>query len=296
MEACLYRRVCRLIDQASPGGRRRGLQHSDAVIVKVYFFSTHSDRPVNWACRQENWPRQLLQEVTFTLPSQPTMSRRLRTIGVLQLIERVQGMLAEMLNQGVVKAMDSKPLKVGSYSKDRDAIRGRAAGEMARGYKLHAIISGKAFTHWTLTPMNTSDQVGAAMLLPRLSGWGYIGADNAYDANPVYRKAWSVNHQLIAPPRRNNATVRDTRRNCPQRIRSLDICANPMGYGRSRLSVGLEVLSRRGQIERDFGNVTMDGLYAPPPWVRTPHRMATWAVAKLIQRMARQTEIAGLMV
>lgn len=299
-----YRRVCRLIDQLSPHGRRKRQQFADAVIVKVFFWSTLNDRPVVWACDDEsNWPPALLWDIVGTLPSQPTMSRRLRTVGVLQLIERVQTRLSEALEDNVVKAIDTKPLRVGSYSKDRDAKRGRAAGEMARGYKLHALTSGKSFKLWTLTAMNANDQVGAATLLPRLDGtsargcWGYVTADNGYDANPVYKLAGAAGHQLVAPPRKSNAHVRDTRRNTSQRIRSLDLCANPLhhcGIGDSTFARWL--VKQRGQIERNFGNAVMMGLYAPPPWVRTPHRVAAWTAAKLIQRMMRQVEIARVTV
>ncbi len=300
MEAQRYRRVCRLVDQLCPHGRRPGQQFSDAAVVKVFLYATHSDRAVSWACRAANWPEPLLHAaVGFALPSQPTMSRRLRTVGVLQLLERVRAALAERLGAGeVVKAIDSKPLRVGRYTKDRDARRGRAgAGEMARGYKLHAVTAGDAFLCWTILPMTDNDQVAAAVLLPRLGGqaaWGYVGGDNGYDANPVYASAAAANHQLIAPPRKANAHVRDTRRNTPQRIRSLDICANPLGHCGLGESFGLGLLRQRKQVERNFGHLVMDGLHAPPAWVRTPHRIAAWTAAKLVQRMARQVEIKGL--
>src|SRR5687767_4980137 len=209
MEAERYRRVCRLVDQLCPYGRRARQQFADAVIVKVFLFATYSDRAVRWACRAANWPEPLLHAaaVGFTLPSQSTMSKRLRTVGVLQLLDRVAAALAERLGVGeVVKAIDSKPLRVGRYTKDRDAKRGRAGpGEMARGYKLHAVTAADAFLCWTILPMNENDQVAAAVLLPRLgerAPWGYVAGDNGYDANPVYRVAAAANHQLIAPPRK----------------------------------------------------------------------------------------------
>jgi hypothetical protein len=298
MEAKRYRDICRVIDQESRHGRRNKQQFSDAVIVKVYYRSVQCDRPVNWACDPENWPERLLLEtIGFALPSQSTMSRRLRTLGVLQLMQRVQGRLAEALEQQdvMVKAIDSKPLKVGSYSKDSDARRGRAAGEMARGYKLHAITGGKTFVLWTLTAMNCNDQTGAAMLIPGLDGrWGYLSADNGYDANAVYRQAHGVGHQLIAPPRKANAHVRDVRRNSEQRVRSLDLCADPLKHCAARDLFAASIRRERGQIERNFGNAAMGGLTHPPPWVRRPHRVATWTAAKLALRMLRQLEIEGL--
>jgi hypothetical protein len=302
MEADRYRRVCRLVDQLCPHGRRPRQQFSDAVVVMVFPYATYSDRAVSWACRAAHWPDERLRHATVgfgPLPSRSTMSTRLRTVGVLQLLDRVRAALAERLGRGeVVKAIDAKPLRVGRYTKDRDAKRGRAGpGEMARGYKLHAVTAADAFACWTVLPMNANDQVAAAVLLPRLgeqAPWGYVGADNGYDANPVYRAAAAANHQLIAPPRRGNAHVRDVRRNTPQRIRSLDICANPLGHCGLGESFGLGLLRRRKQVERNFGHLVMDGLHAPPAWVRTPHRVAAWVAAKLVQRMARQLEIKGL--
>lgn len=297
MKAERYRRVCRWIDQVSPHGRRGNQQFSDAAIVKVYFWSTQWDRPVSWACDEGNWPDDVrFSTVGFDVPSQPTMSRRMRTVGVLQLIERVQAKLAEALGGSLVKAIDSKPLVVGNYSKDRDARRGYAAGGKARGYKLHAITERKSFVLWTLSGMNAVDQTAAAALLPRLRGWGYLGADNGYDANPLYRAASEVNHQLIAPPRKSNAGVRDVRRNSRQRIRSLDLWADPLKHCGQASAFARSIRNEREQIERNFGNAAMNGLTAPPPWVRRPHRVATWTAAKLIQTMARQLEIAGVTV
>ncbi len=103
------------------------------------------------------------------------MSRRLRRVGVSQLLQRVMQKLIDLSPQTIFKAIDSMPLRVGNYSNDRDAKRGRAAGAMARGYKLHAITSSGAVLHWTLTGMNRNDQTAAHDLLARLSQEGYQG-------------------------------------------------------------------------------------------------------------------------
>jgi len=236
----------------------------------------------------------LLATVALSLPSQPTLSRRLRTVGVLQLIEQVQCRLAEALGDSRLKVIDSKPLCTGSYSKDKDARPGRAAGRMAKGYKLHAITAACSFVHWTLLPMNEHDQIGAAMLLPRLKDYGYLSGDNAYDANTLYQQAAAMNHQLIAPPQKARAHVRDLRRNRPERIRSLDLCADPLQHCGRPDDFARAIRSGRVQIERNFGNAAMSGLWGLPPWVRTPHRVAVWVAAKLILRMLRQLEIAGV--
>jgi len=273
MEAELYADTCRLIAQLCPHGRKSREQFSDALILKVHFFSTQSDRPVRWVCRSKHWPEKLLIKIAGgELPSRPCMSRRLRTAGVLQLIERVQKCLSDKLlahqpGSAVVKVIDSKPLRVSRYSKDHDARNGYAAGDKSRGYKVHAITAGKAFVHC-----------------------------NGCDSNPVHSLARSVNHQLLAPPRRSNAQVRDVRRNTTERIRSLDLFADPLQHSGIPSAFAADVTDQRDQIERNFGNAAMHGLTSPPPWVRTPHRIAAWTAAKLIQTMARQLQIIGVMI
>jgi len=302
MEAKRYRAACRLVDQLSPHRRSPGQLFGDREIVKVYLFATESDRPVSWACKSQHWPEPLLDQMLCgNLPSQPTMSRRIRTVGVQKLLERVQLKLGEMLQEQdnpVVKAIDSKPLRVSRYSKDVDARNGRAAGDMSRGYKVHVITAGKAFLHWTLAPMNVSDQTAAADLLPRLDApgaWGYVSADNGYDSNKLHGVAEQINHQLLAPPRRSNAHVRDTRRNCAGRIRALDLFADPLSHCGQPNEFAQSIINDRDQIERNFGNAAMHGLNNPPPWVRTPRRVASWTSAKLIQTMVRTAQIKGLM-
>jgi hypothetical protein len=246
-------------------------------------------------CDARNWDKTLLQELIGTLPSQSTMSRRLRTVGVQATLERVMSLLAEDSGDGIVLAIDSKPLKVGSYSKDREALRGRAAGEMARGYKLHAITRNNRCIAFQITAMNTNDQVAAARLIPRVSGGGYLVADNGYDANALYRTAAAANYQLVAPPRMSNAGVRDARRNTAERLRSLDMLDARLHAGQKE-SFGRMLMRHRKQIERNFGHAVMLGLHAPPPWVRGPRRVATWTACKLIQSATRLSEIEGLKV
>jgi hypothetical protein len=293
MEAGLYRRMCALIDQVSPHRRMEKQQFGDHLVAKIYLYSVLKDRSVLFACDPENWDKKLFDELIGHLPSQSTMSRRMRTIGVLQTLERAVQLLGEDHGESLVKIIDSKPLRVGNYSKDRDARRGRASGEMARGYKLHAISQANRLIHWTITSMNTNDQVAAQQLIPQLRGGGYLLADNAYDANKVHMMTQSMNHQLVAPPRPTNQDVRDVRRNSTARLRSLDLL-NRRLYPDNRKSFGQSLWQTRGQIERSFGHAVMQGLSAPPPWVRTPRRIATWVSGKLIQSMLRLREIEEL--
>ncbi len=63
-------------------GRRRGsrrFRYTDATIVEVYYWAVLNDRSVLWACQIVNWPPGLRRGA---LPSQPDVSRRLRTRSV----------------------------------------------------------------------------------------------------------------------------------------------------------------------------------------------------------------------
>src|SRR5215217_6500237 len=138
----------------------KGKQFSDANIVITYLWAVLWDRPVSWACQLQNWPATCQW---MRLPTPSTMSRRLRSIGVLTLIEQVQSALGELFPSGLCKLIDSKPLAVSVYSKDRDARIGHGAGLPARGYKLHTIVDAcsREVQRWVLASMNRHDAAAA---------------------------------------------------------------------------------------------------------------------------------------
>ena len=92
-----------------------------------------------WACRPENWPPGWRRR---RLPSNPTMSRRLRSASVRGLLARLERRVVGPTGPGLFWMIDGKPLPIGGCSKDRQAGYGRAAGGKAKGYKLHALIGG----------------------------------------------------------------------------------------------------------------------------------------------------------
>lgn len=295
MEATLYRALYRLVwSVAHP--RRPRVQFPDRAIILVYLWSVLHDRPVTWACDRRHWPAGLL---AFELPSDTTMSRRLATLGVLQLLERV--LLAASDRVGpppLVKAVDSKPMTVGAYSKDRDAKRGRVgAGQMARGYRLHALTHGRVARHWVLGPMNDHDSVHAPALLGRLEGGGgYVVADNAYDSNALHACAAAAGHQLVAPPREAERHVRDARHNGPARLRALDVLASPLEFcrGGRRAAFGVALYNHRETVESCFGELSLTGLNYLPAWVRGPRRVALWAAGKILLQTIRCAIRQGL--
>jgi len=286
MEATLFRVLYRHVQSVAHPGRPR-VQFPDRAIVLVYLWSVLHDRPVSWACDRRNWPAALL---AFELPSDTTMSRRLRTVGVRQLLERVLLAASDLFGPPpLVKAIDSKPMTVGAYSKDADARRGRVgAGQMARGYRLHALTHGRVVRHWTLGAMNDHDAAHAPVLLARLEGGGgYAVADNAYDSNALHAAAAAAGHQLVAPPKAAERHVRDGRYNTPQRLRALDLLASPLESCGAADRFGIALYNHRETVESCFGELSLTGLNYLPAWVRGPRRVALWAAGKVLLHTLR---------
>lgn len=144
----LYAMVRRL-DNAWSGGFYRASE-----IVAVFLWAVVHDRPTSWACQAGNWPPDLV----VVSPSQSTMSRRLRSRSVSELLRRVERALGGDPRRWWAQRIDSKPLPIGSYSKDPDARVGRAANRFAKGYKLHVV--------WGEGPLPSVWRLG-----PRCGGW-----------------------------------------------------------------------------------------------------------------------------
>lgn len=284
MEAKLWRVLYRAL-MGLAHARRKRQQFDDRWIVLVWLWAVLHDRPACWACDPGNWP----PGHDRPLPSPSTLSRRLRTLGVLQLLERLGLLLSDALGPvPLVKSQDSKPLLVGAYSKDREAKRGRlAAGMTARGYRVHALCHGHCVRHWTLSTMKDHDALVAPRLLERLEGAGYVVGDNAYDANALHRLSEQKGHQMIAPARRACRQVRDTRHNCPQRLRSLDVMHSPLKRFQSPSDFGRKLYDCRERVESCFGQLTLMGLHYLPAWVRGPRRVALWVGGKIILHLCR---------
>jgi hypothetical protein len=295
MEAKLYRQLYQRVYSIAHPPRRPREVYDDRWVATVYLWSVVHHKPASWACDEGNWPA----ELDRPLPSQSRLSRRVRTVGVQQLLERALASVSDLLQpEGppLVKAIDSKPLVVGAYSKDADAKKGRVAdGQFARGYRVHAVTHGRLVRHWTLLPLNEHDSVAAPALLPRLEGGGgYCIADNAYDSNACHALAAAAGHQLVAPPKACDADVRDARRNRPERLRALDLLHSPLKHCGLASEFGRALYAYRQRIESGFGGLTFAGLGPPPPWVRGPRRVALWVAATLLLFLWQTAQKQGL--
>jgi len=296
MEAKLWRALYRHVMSLAHTPRRPREQFDDRAIVLVLLRAAACHEPVCWACDPANWPA----DFDRPLPSGSTVSRRAATVGVQDLWARALAAASDRLEPPagppLVKAVDSKPLVVGAYSKDRQAKRGHvAAGQRARGYRLHAACHGRTVRHFVLGPMDDHDSRAAPALLARLEGGGYVVADNAYDVNALHACAAAANHQLVAPPRPTNAGVRDLKANLPARLRALDIMDSPLTRHDGPAAFGRALYNCRVAAESCFGELSYLGLNYLPAWVRGPRRVARWVAAKILVHLVRRAMKQGLM-
>jgi hypothetical protein len=270
MERELWKTLYRLTRQLSSD--RSGHAYPISWIVGVYLWAVVHDRPVSWACRPENWPS------SWRLPSQSTVSRRLRTAAAVELIERLRKHCWRSSHPPEVSFLDGKPLPVGGFTKDPEATRGHGVGGPARGYKLHAVWTLDALAPCEVQPLNVSEQTVARRLLRQVGG-GSVLADGNYDSNPLHEIAARAGVTLIAPQRRPGKAL-GHRRHSAGRLQALALLTT---------NAGQELYKQRTYIEQRFAQLTNfgGGLGPLPNWVRRLRRVRLWVDAKLCIHAAR---------
>ena len=262
--------------------------HSTLSIVRTYLWAVLHDRPTSWACNPRAWNDRTRPK---SLPSQSTMSRRLRSDATTACLQRLGRRLCGHVMPAwtLLKLIDGKPLTVARHSKDPDATFGRGAGGLARGYKLHAITNGQPMpATFEVDTLNVSEKAVARRMLPRLEGAGYLVADSNYDASDLFDLAATQGHRLICPRPRPGTGLGHH----PQSVHRLRCIALLEVGPRVGQFLGTDLLRVRRQIETTFGNLTsfFAGLSHLPPWVRRLHRVRTYVHAKLIINAARIRE------
>jgi hypothetical protein len=284
MERELWEILYRTVREVGQGFRQKYVQIPGWALLLTMLWAALHDRPVSWACQPKHWTSTHLRPAH--LPSAATLSRRIDGIALGLLWRAVEQRLrAAGPPPGLLAFLDGKPLPVGGCTKDPDARYGRAAGTMAKGYKLHTVWStGVLPEAWEVTPLNTEEAKVADRLIPQVTGGGYLLADGNYDVNRLYDSAWLQGYQLLtplpkAPPGR--------RRQSPQRLRSIELNSRAMGR---------ELYRCRIRIEEAFGNATSfgGGLAPLPAWIRGLDRVRTWVWAKLLINAARILRIKDL--
>ena len=314
MEDELFAPMYALIQQeASRRPRPKRVRYGDGWILAVAFWAVLHDRPRCWTCQRRNWPQRWHW---LELPCESTLSVRLRTLSVQLLLERVLFRLlalsAALDGFCLCRRIDSKPLPVGGFSKDRDARRGHATGGVrCKGYKLFCCWGRAALAPeaMTLAPMNRSDQGGGVELVDRLGALyggnggagGYLLADSTHDTNPLYEHAGVRGLQLLAP-RKQPGTGLGHREHSPRRLRGIELLEGPadtLAFASSPAAThgfGPALYRCRGQAERDLGNLAGfgGGLQPLPSFVRRPRRVALWVTIKVIVNAVRICRNHGL--
>lgn len=265
--------------------RRSGprFSYSIELVVRVYFFAVFHQAPLSWACVARHWPRDMRPA---GLPSQSTLSRRTRDAAFDEFLEALGRRLQGRPAARWIKRLDGRPVTVKPHSKDPDATWGRGAGQAAKGYKLHAIWSGGCMPEvFEVAPLGVCEREVAKRLIPRLRGEGYLLADRYYNDSTLFDLAAEHHHRFISARVRPDTGLGHCYQS-PHRIDCIDLLepgmARPCRFGR-------DLLRQRGQIERDFGNLTSfgGGLIEPPAFVRRLSRVRRWVFAKLIINACR---------
>lgn len=284
MERQLWSAIVQVIREINKPNLSGNFRFCVDQVLKVWFWAVVHDRPVSWATIRDNWPPHLRRD---PLPSDSTMSRRLRSQAVQEVLRQLeQRVLAPNKTGQLVWFIDGKPLPIGGCSKDRQAGYGRAASSMARGYKIHALI-GKhgGLAQWRVTPMNKDERTMAKRMLKATTVCGYVVADANYDSNPLHQVCDDGGRlQLVAPRRKGKHRGLAKGRHASGRLRSKAMLEDPSP------EFGESLLQQRNAIERYFGNLCNwgGGLTCLPSWARTYRRVHRWVQAKLILCRIRQ--------
>jgi hypothetical protein len=271
MERELWEQLYRLANQGDRS--KSNAFYRDWEIVVIYFWAVIHDRPTSWACDPANWES---CTIPVRLPNQSTVSRRLRSSGVEQLMHSIFAVFTTMTVLPQYLCIDGKPLTIGDHSRDPDARNGWAGFGFAKGYKLHAIWGkGPIPLCFQVTSLNVGEAKVARQLVSQIQHPAYIVGDKQYDSNPLHEVALAQNCQLIAEQKNQSGRLAPNRKHSVARIKCFEILTTAKG----RL-----LLKYRDHIERLFGKLTCygAGLGPLPAWVRNIHRVKLWVQAKLI--------------
>jgi len=281
MERELWPVLYRTVRAVARDFHQKYVQIPGWVLVLTMLWAALHERSVTWACKRANWTTTRLRPTR--LPSDATMSRRIDRVAIGLLWRAIEQRLREQSAEypALVAFLDGKPLPVGGATKDPDARSGRAAGGMAKGYKLHAIWARRAAPEaWEVTPMNAAEITVGGRLVRQLDAGGYLLADGNYDGNDLFDRAFKRGYQLITPAP-DVGTGRGHRYHSPHRWRSIHLMRET--------TFGPTLYAGRIGIEQAYGNATSfgGGLSPLPAWVRGLDRVRTWVWAKLLINAAR---------
>jgi len=255
-----FRRVKLIIGRLGFYRKRPRQTHSDGAVLAVHFWAVLNNKPIMWATDRRNWAPGSWRGA---LPSQSCASRRLACQTLADAIERIAALTIATDDRAMVACLDGKPLEIALHSQDADAGTGRGAGHVARGYKLHAIISAAGVLRsWRIEPLNIDERVVAGEMIAQLRGVCYLVADAQYHAERLFIACGERGVQLVAPRKKSHQGkgTRDTIH--PARARGvamLEQCDTRFGES---------LMNARTAIERFFAQLS--NACGTPPGSATP--------------------------
>jgi Transposase DDE domain len=285
MERELWPVLYRLVQEVGKDFSQKYVQFHPATIVLVWLWAVLHDRHLRWACDPGNWKTTTLRP--HRLPSPSTISRRLYRLPVAFVFRALEQRIRDSQDLGLLAFLDGKPLPVSGVSQDTDARRGRGAGGMAKGYKLHAVWANRPVPEaWEVTPLQEGETVVGQRLVEQLHAAGYLLGDGNYDASKLFDAAAQAGYQLLVPIKHPHAG-NGHHYQSPHRLGCIE---------RMQFDFARQVYRLRGRIERSFGNATSfaGGLGPLPAWVRRLRRVRMWVWAKLLINGVRIMKKQGL--
>ena len=291
MERSQWLVLCRTLREAcrieGPLPRARYL---DYLILRLYFWAAHHERPMTWALEEAHYSRLFRPRKR---PSISQLNRRIAGERFQRLLGHVHRALSGIDGSPTTTLyLDGKPLPVSAVSGDRDA----RPSNIARGYKLHAIVSAdRRIPVFSVMPLNRHEMPVARAMLDHLSlsPGTIVMADGNYDAHVLHKDIHARGGWLITKPRRGGARRRE------RGNRGHAVTRRQMGPARRQLidlweqhpQLMRRVYRERTRIERVFGHLTCTpGLLGPlPAFIRGLARVRRWVGAKICLYHARQT-------
>lgn len=253
----------------------RDCTYCDGLIALIYFYASLGNHSRAWACDRRNWP---IWYTRLKLPSYSQFNKRLKTLSIAGLIQRINDELRAQLPHTSDKSADGMPMIVSGYSHDPDARRGKVPDGWARGYKLHALFdSCGAFDQFEVTALDAGEATVLRRLIARTDLRGVtLRADANYDSNPTYRCAADAGARLIAPRRKPKTGIGHHFQH-PDRLSAIAEL--------EQTEQGLRNHKRhRIRAEQSFAllsNLSF-GLWALPNSVRRLTRVRLWVAAKIL--------------
>ncbi len=285
MERELWPRLYHLIMDTGQSFRLADVSYQPHIVALVFFWAVLHDRPISWACDAQNWTSTTLRPAR--LPSASTLSRRLRRLETALFMRLIVQRIRQTGVPRLIAVIDGKPLPVGGASEDPEAHCGRGAARLAKGYKLYAVHDGRPIAAvYRVYALNINEDKVAEEMAPEFPGGGYLLGDGEYDANGVFDAVGRAGYQLLTRREKPEAGLGHHYQS-PYRLRCIDLMKS---------SFGQDIYRSRGDIERDFGNLTSfgGGLSPLPAWVRHENRVWLWVSAKMVINAERIMSRKGL--